>query len=132
MHQGSCLCGKVRYEYRGEIGELAMCHCSTCRKAQGSAFACNAPVDSNRLHFTQGLEYLKEYRSSPNKARVFCSHCGSPLYSALDGAPNVKRLRVGTLETLESVPLTYHIYYGSKAPWYEADDSHQKFVEGKR
>jgi len=38
MIRGSCLCGKVKYEYDGEIEEIAMCHCSQCRKAQGGAF----------------------------------------------------------------------------------------------
>jgi len=37
MINGRCLCGKVSYQYQGEIEEIALCHCSQCRKAQGSA-----------------------------------------------------------------------------------------------
>jgi hypothetical protein len=132
MHKGSCLCGKIRYEYHGEITELAMCHCSLCRKAQGVAFATNAPVDARKFFITHGAEFLKEYRSSLNKARVFCSHCGSPIYSALDETPDVKRLRLGTLETLERVPVAYHIHYAAKAAWFEATDSHPRFAAGKK
>lgn len=48
MIEGSCLCGGICYEYDGEIEEISVCHCSQCRKAQGSAFAAVSPIDSAR------------------------------------------------------------------------------------
>lgn len=73
MHEGGCLCGRVRYEYSGDIDEVSMCHCKQCQKAQGSAFVAVAPVRSAGFRITSGASYLKEYRASPDKARVFCS-----------------------------------------------------------
>lgn len=32
MHKGSCLCGTVKYEVRGQLGAAIYCHCSLCRK----------------------------------------------------------------------------------------------------
>jgi len=46
MIEGSCLCGKVRFVYNGDIKEIVMCHCSQCRKAQGGAFVTNSPIDA--------------------------------------------------------------------------------------
>ncbi len=43
MLKGACLCGQIQYEYTGELGPIAMCHCSQCRRAQGSAYATNSP-----------------------------------------------------------------------------------------
>lgn len=43
-YSGSCLCGGLRYEVQGEIGELLQCHCQRCRKANGTAFATNALI----------------------------------------------------------------------------------------
>ncbi|MFT5504826.1 MAG: hypothetical protein ACI8XC_002543, partial [Gammaproteobacteria bacterium] len=51
MLKGSCHCGKVRYEIRGELGAIVCCHCSQCRKSQGSAFATNAPVKARDFHW---------------------------------------------------------------------------------
>ncbi|MFW6093783.1 MAG: GFA family protein [Pseudomonadota bacterium] len=99
-----------------------MCHCSQCRKGQGSAFVAVAPVQADDLKFIQGREYLKEFRATPNKARVFCSECGSPLYSARDDCPAVKRLRLGTLETPVQASKQYHAFVASKASWYEIKD----------
>jgi hypothetical protein len=127
---GSCLCGGVRYEYHGEIEEISMCHCSQCRKAQGSAFVAVSPIESARFKITAGAELLKEYRSLPIKARVFCSCCGSPIYSARDDMPEVKRLRLGTVETPFTCKNAYHIFVGSKAAWHEITDGlpqHMKF-----
>jgi hypothetical protein len=122
MIKGSCLCGGVCYEYRGQIQEISMCHCSQCRKAQGSAFVAVCPVDSDQFEFTKGADLLKEFRAIPNKARVFCSNCGSPIYSARDDMPSVKRLRIGTIETSFECTNKYHTYSESKAPWDEITD----------
>lgn len=114
---GGCLCNGVRYEYDGTINEISMCHCSMCRKAQGSAYVAISPVDAARLKITKGQELLKEYRAVPNKARVFCSNCGSPIYSARDDLPGIRRLRLGTVETPFVCSNSYHIHVASKAAW---------------
>ena len=122
MHTGSCLCGRVQYEYDGEIDEISLCHCSQCRKAQGTAFAAVAPVRAERLNFTQGQQCLKAFRATPEKERVFCAECGSPLYSARDDLPEVKRLRLGTLDTPVVASKQYHAFVASKACWFEIKD----------
>ena len=38
IYFGSCLCGEIRYEIHGEIGEIIQCHCQRCRKANGNNF----------------------------------------------------------------------------------------------
>ena len=131
MIKGGCLCGGVCYEYNAEIQEISMCHCSQCRKAQGCAFVAVCPVDSDKLKFTKGSDLLKEFRAVPNKARVFCSICGSPIYSARDDLPKVKRLRIGTIDTSFECSNKYHIYTDSKAPWDEITDQLPSYTEYK-
>lgn len=131
MIHGSCLCGGVRYEYDGEIAEISMCHCSQCRKAQGSAFVAVSPIRSAQFRIVQGQDLLKEYRAIPHKARVFCSHCGSPVYSARDDLPEFKRLRLGTVETPFECRQAYHIFAASKARWFEITDGLPQYAEFK-
>lgn len=123
MLTGSCLCGGVRYEYRGQIDEISCCHCADCRKAQGSAFVAVSPIDARLFRLTAGAELLKEYRATPNKARVFCSRCGSPLYSVRDDLPDTLRLRLGTLDTALACRNMYHSFVDSKASWYAITDN---------
>ncbi len=126
MHHGSCLCGRIRYEYDEPIDEISRCHCRQCQKAQGGAFVAVAPVRSRAFTILEGQEFLKEYRASPGKVRVFCVECGSPLYSARDDIPEVKRLRVGTLDTAVRTKNQYHAFVSSKAAWYEIGDEYPK------
>ena len=118
IHRGSCLCGGVRYEYSGDFGQFVYCHCSKCRKAQGTAFGSNAPVEEAKFRVLQGAHLLKAYASSPGKERVFCSVCGSPIYSRADGKPGLLRLRMGTLDTPIGQQPQAHIFAASKAEWY--------------
>ena len=122
VHRGSCLCGGVRYEYTGTFGQFVYCHCGQCRKAQGSAFASNAPVEEDKFRLVAGAELLQRYESSPGKQRVFCGRCGSPVYSRTDARPGVLRLRMGTLDTPPGKKPEAHIFAASKAEWYDILD----------
>lgn len=129
MYKGSCLCGSVKYEVTCELGPVVFCHCSQCRKAQGSPFASNLPIPADHFHILSGQESLEEYESSSGKKRVFCKHCGSPIISKRDSVPDTVRLRVGTLDTEADVKSVAHIYAGSKAPWYEITDNLPQYQE---
>ncbi|HMU86370.1 MAG TPA: GFA family protein [Agitococcus sp.] len=131
MLTGSCLCGGIHYQYAGDITEIALCHCQQCRKAQGSAFASNSPIDSRLFTFTQGEDLLQSYYSSPLKKRVFCQRCGSPLYSQRDDLPEIIRLRLGTLDSPISCQPSYHIYAASKAEWWTINDDKPQYSKLK-
>jgi len=128
---GGCLCGGIRYEYDGTIDEISYCHCSMCRKAQGSAFVAVSPIDASRFRFTRGEELIREYRAVPEKARAFCSNCGSPIYSARDDLPKVKRLRLGSVETPFTCEVAYHIHVDSKAAWETMETTLVRYGAGK-
>lgn len=132
MIKGSCLCQEVQYEYDAPIHEVAICHCNQCKRAQGTAFVTNAPIDANRFTLTQGEAHLKAFFSNPNKKRVFCGNCGSPLYSQRLDMPEVIRLRVGTVTEGQLPEPAYEIYCESKASWYSANadrPAHQRNKE---
>lgn len=129
MYTGSCLCGEITFTISGELDPIQVCHCSQCRKAQGSAFVTNIPVKESEFELTSGINQLKSFESSPGKQRVFCSHCGSPIYSKHVKLPGVIRVRAGTLnEDLKTRPI-YHIYFDSKANWFEINDDLPKHSE---
>lgn len=129
MHSGSCLCGGVRYQIEGEVSELIACHCSRCRKATGTAFATVLLTPVAGLRLLQGESLIREFESSPGVFRVFCSHCGSPLYSRRPSQPDVVKVRAGTLDTPLPGKIAQHIYVASKATWYELCDSAPRHAE---
>lgn len=131
MITGGCLCGGVRYRYDGDVEELAICHCSQCRKAQGTAMVTNIPARADGFTLEEGDALLSVYYSSPNKMRVFCSNCGSPIYSQRTDKPEWVRLRAGTVDGDFTPRYAYHIYYGSRASWFDPADELDKYDTGK-
>lgn len=131
MHSGGCLCGAVRYEISGELAPIQVCHCSQCRKAQGGPFATNVPVRRAAFRLLSGEAELAEYRATPEKQRVFCRQCGSPIYSARDSLPNVLRVRAGTLDEPVRTKLEAHYYVDSSARWWPLEDNLPRYQGGK-
>lgn len=129
MLKGSCLCNAIQYEIEGELGPTMMCHCSKCRKANGSAYAINAAVKTEQFRFIKGQELVSEFESSPGVFRSFCKQCGSPLLSRRPSQPDIVRLRIGTLDTPVDVKPLAHIFVGSKASWDEIHDDIPQYDE---
>ena len=122
VRTGGCLCGAVRYEVRGDLAPIQLCHCGQCRKAQGGAFGANIPVDAAAFRLIQGQGALREYRASPGKRRVFCGVCGGPIFSQRDDAPETLRLRAGGLDETGGLAIGLHIQTTSAADWWPIDD----------
>ena len=119
MYEGSCLCGTVRFEIAGPIRNIVYCHCSRCRKAQGSAFATNGIVAADAFVITHGEGELTVYESMPGRTKHFCRVCGSPIASKNAADPDNVRVRIGTIETYIAERPMAHIFATSKADWEE-------------
>ena len=121
MLTGSCACGDVRYEIRGDfLGPPGHCHCWQCRKHSGASFGTTAMVKQEDLHFLSGE--LASWESSPGIHRFFARCCGSPIYKRRDDFPAILGFRLGTLDTDPGALAAKHIFVDSKVPWIRLDD----------
>ena len=131
MLKGSCACGRVRYEVRGDLlGPVTYCHCWRCRKHSGSSFGTTVGVKTEDLAFVQGEELLSSWESSPGAYRYFAGCCGSPIYKREGNAPAFLGFRLGTLDTDPGVTGSMHFKVGSKVPWLDVNDDLPKRGEG--
>jgi hypothetical protein len=130
MLEGGCLCGGVRFTITGKLGPAGYCHCKQCQRASGSAFAANAPVRTRYFAIVAGAELVREYESSPGKYRAFCGRCGSPVYSRRDDEPEIRRIRLGTLDGDPGRRPLGHVWVTSKAPWYTIHDALPQHPQG--
>ena len=131
MSTGSCLCGGIKFEINQKLGPIQICHCTQCRRAQGSAFVTNIPIQEENFRMVSGNDLLGSFESSPGKVRCFCRICGSPIYSKTEKVPGVIRIRAGTLDgELDTRPVA-HYHVSSKANWFEITDDLPRFPEGR-
>jgi len=117
IYKGACLCGVVRFTISGGIRNIVYCHCSECRKAQGSAFATNGIVAAEKFVLDCGEEMLSGYQSTPGQTKYFCKNCGSPIVSKHVARPDQVRVRLGTIESEITERPGAHIFVTSKANW---------------
>ena len=127
LYTGSCLCGGIQFQLTAEFEPIDVCYCQMCRKAQGGPLATNASVEASALKVTQGEELLTAYESSPGEQRLFCSRCGSPIYSKRTDRPQVVRVRVGTINEPLNVRPRAHYYIASKCNWWKIEDTLPRF-----
>lgn len=131
MYNGSCLCNKVKFKISGLIADIIYCHCSLCRKAQGSAFATNVNVNKADLTFICGENNLTEYPVSTTQSKYFCKSCGSPIMSKNTNFPDFIRIRLGTIDSDISERPQAHIFVASKANWETISGDIPQFAEYK-
>ena len=125
--EGGCLCGAVRYQIAGTLGDAGNCHCSMCRKAHGAAFGTYASVNPEEFRWVSGGEIVTVYHSSPDGGRCFCPKCGSTLGVVQSG--KVGWVTLGTVDGDPGVVPQAHIFVGSKATWHEITDDLPQFEE---
>ena len=125
---GSCLCDAIRFEADGDPLVMVNCHCSRCRRGRSAAHASNVFVEFDQFRWTRGEQHVKVF-DLPGAERFgtnFCEICGSdvPRHSPKIGRVNIPG---GCLDTDPRIRPGYHIFVGSKAPWYDITDSLPQF-----
>jgi len=126
FHQGSCLCGAVKYGVSSELKAVTHCHCSQCRKSHGAAFATYASAPASALSIMTGTDSLMAYQSSKGVTRQFCCRCGSSLFwtDSTGAFSEWVSIALGSLDTPLRTRKQKHVCVGSKADWYEINDQH--------
>lgn len=122
VHHGSCLCQGIRFRISGPLAPMQVCHCAQCRRAQGGPFATNIPVQMSAMEFLAGEDLLRSFESSPGKERVFCSQCGSPVFSRRESLPGIVRIRAGLLDEPVHTHAAFHAYVDDAASWWPVED----------
>ena len=121
--KGSCLCGAVRFAITSPILSMGNCHCTMCRKQHGTAFATYCQVAKTGLQILTGESHIQRYVSSDFAERSFCADCGTKLTFTFNDLPERIWIAAGAIDDDPGIRPQYHIFVGSKAPWYEIKDS---------
>jgi len=98
-----------------------------CRKVTGAAFRSRAAVPTKNFRWKSGEDLLTRYESSPGTVRTFCRLCGATFVSLFADNPNTLGLAMGTLDDDPDVRPSFHVFVGSKAPWFEITDGLPQF-----
>jgi hypothetical protein len=128
---GGCLCGAVRFEVTEAPLGAGYCHCTRCQRRTGTAASIQAQVAPGSVRILSGEELLRAYEPADGMAKVFCSACGSSLWSRRpDGG--VLSVRFGVFDRDPGVRPTYRQFVAYAAPWEPIpDDGLERFPESR-
>ena len=129
---GGCLCGAVRFEVTEPLVSSGYCHCTRCQRRTGTAASPGARIASGSLHVLAGEEHIRAYEPDEGFAKVFCTACGSSLWSRSQEDPDVFSIRPGAFDDDPGIRPTYRQFVAYAAPWEPIpDDGLERFPESR-
>lgn len=124
-HQGSCLCGEVKFN-TGEMHHLDVCHCRICQRWTGGPFI-GADYRNGDVVITED-KGLAWYASSNWAKRGFCKTCGSSLFYRLNEVPDFWAVCAGSLDLAETAALHQEIFIDEKPSFYAFAGEHPRIT----
>ena len=124
QHEGSCLCGAVRFTATGSLRGVVYCHCSQCRKQSGHYYAATS-VDDDRLEI-EGGENITWFAASGFAKRGFCATCGSVLFWKHNEQDEIS-VMAGAFDRPSGLKGEVHIFVADKGDYYAIDDGLPQF-----
>jgi hypothetical protein len=128
---GGCACGAIRYACSTEPILSFNCHCRTCQRANGSAFASVLVVTKVAFELLQGEPKYYSTKTDSGYAvqRGFCPECGSQVFIMEPHRPDIVVLHAGSLDDPSWHKPVVDIYTASAYPWDHMDPALPKFPE---
>jgi hypothetical protein len=119
---GRCLCGAVRYEVRGPLRDVLICHCEECRRWHGHVCAAASARRADLVFLEQGgLRWITSPNSDAGARRGFCGECGSSLFWDLAGRETIS-IAAGTLDPPTGLRIIGHWYTSQASDYYDIPD----------
>ena len=112
---GACLCGAVRYEVRGPLRDVVLCHCGHCRRTHGHV-AAYAACRTEDLALVQD-DGLRWYGDG-DRRRGFCATCGASLFWRAAGRDTTS-VAAGTIDPPTGLDTIAQIFVADAGDYYE-------------
>jgi hypothetical protein len=123
---GGCLCRAIRYEVRGPLRDVVICHCSRCRRTHGHLGAYAACAAADLVLLDAGS--LRWYEAD-GRSRGFCTHCGASLFWRADGRGSIA-IAAGTLSEPTGLRTVAQIFTADRGDYYELAGEGCRYAHG--
>ena len=127
---GRCLCGGVRFKVRSPPLSAGYCHCTRCQRRTGTAASAQARITRESLRVVSGSELVTTYWPPDGFAKLFCSRCGSALFSH-DRTREHWAVRLGALDPGHGIRPTYRQRIESACAWEPLPDDGLERYSGR-
>ncbi|QRP49929.1 GFA family protein [Amycolatopsis sp. FDAARGOS 1241] len=129
VRTGHCLCGSIAYRFEAEPELVVLCHCEECQRHTGSAFSENVLVarDAVKIEGTPKSHQTTGTENGHLRDRLFCSDCGTPIFTILHETPGILIVKGGTLDDRSWLAPTAEVWGRRAQPWVEPNPARVRF-----
>lgn len=78
-YEGTCFCGAVHIEARGEPLAMGYCHCQSCRTWSAGPVNAFTLWKPENVSITKGADLVLTHDQTPRSSRKWCKQCGGHL-----------------------------------------------------
>jgi len=109
-YQGSCHCGRVKFEMVSDLQSVLRCNCSICKRKGTPMVA----TKEGSFKLTAGEEFLSLYQFNTKLARhYFCKVCGIYTHHNPRSNPVLTRVNAGCLDGVDPLELETQLVNGA-------------------
>ena len=119
---GRCLCGAVRFEVTEPPLFASYCHCTRCQRRTGTAASAQARIKPGSLRVTEGEDLVRAWEPPDGSPKVFCSACGSALWSIDLETGQPGGVRMSAFDSDPGVKPSFRQYVAYAAEWEPIPD----------
>ncbi|WVQ94376.1 hypothetical protein IAU59_001455 [Kwoniella sp. CBS 9459] len=115
--KGVCNCGAISLTIPQQT-EMALCHCTSCRKSGGSMSSANFKINPKDMKYEgpEPSKYVAKGSSGNDVTRVFCGTCGSNLWTAV-ADPSLIFVKSGLFAPGTVPTPTAHLFAKNMEDW---------------
>lgn len=118
---GGCFCGAVLYRVTAAPRFAYVCHCTDCRRINGSAFHIGLAVDREAFVLERGAPsaFVATADSGHTITRYACPVCASQLWSHTSADASMVSVKAGSVTSApaQAIRPTLEIFADSRVPW---------------
>lgn len=122
----------MRFEVTEPLVSAVYCHCTRCQRRTGTAASASARIARGSLRIVSGEALVRAYEPPDGFAKVFCSSCGSALWSRHPDDPELTYVRLGAFDADPGIRPQYRQFVAYAAVWEPVpDDGLPRYPEGR-
>ncbi|WP_422060355.1 GFA family protein [Sphingopyxis sp.] len=121
-YTGGCACGAVTYRIDGDPMAVRQCWCRHCQKLSTGGPTHNAFFMADAIAVDGTLASNAHAADSGNELSwYFCASCGTQLFGASSARPQMRAVRLGSLDQAHELQPTAAIWVQEAPGWVRID-----------
>ena len=125
---GSCACGAVTFRIAGEPFAVRQCWCRHCQKLAAGGPTHNAFFPADAIAVTGTVASNAHRADSGNELTwYFCPACGTQLFGSSSARPQMRAVRLGSLDHAHDLEPTAAIWLQEAPAWVKIDPAMEQY-----